>query len=346
MKGNNMETKTLVVNPENTTLTNCTALMDNDAWTLKGHELAEYAKRKANKWSQANVDLEVSTAELVDVLIVLRQESKAKKSLGQLLAAALDTPENRRTAGVKEITTEHLTGSKGLQLPNKGNARATYNLVNALELAHARGAQLDKTTAHVLLREDGDSWSRAYIGLAAFLRKNESVSINKATITEVITFLCGTKTLAAWLGEDDRHTALLPAPPKPKGDVGDAPVGDAPVGDVGDAPVGDAPVGDAPEGNAPTQERAPHTAAGTTLVDMEEGIHAALTAALKSPTIQALADIAAALMKADNRLNGQKVDAASFIRATLAELPQERARNMQGAEDLAKAARPTPKAHK
>jgi len=176
----------LVINPNNTTLVNASALLRHDAWDKKGKELAAHSCECAQSWADGQIAAEVSTATLVDSLIAQRMERGCKKSMGQLFAAAVNTPENRRALGVPEITTEHLTGSKGLSLPGKGNARTTYNLVNAIEVARKHRAKLDPTTAHVLLTQDGDKWGEAYLKLAAYLRKNETVNIN-GSITDAVT---------------------------------------------------------------------------------------------------------------------------------------------------------------
>jgi hypothetical protein len=258
--------------------------------------------------------------------------------------------------GLVKITTEHLASLPGLQQP--------YKAGNVLQSAHHLGLELDaknffpayananRFSAITALRNLVDDMTDKKSEKRTDLLKD----FTGETLTAVVNRLAKAgKNWAEVVADEHLASTLGYAPPIAEPKTLDVTVSNVPAyanantpeGSTpeGNAPEGNAPEGSTPEGNAP-KTRAPHTAAGTTLADMEEDIHAALTVALKSPTIQALADIASAFMKADNRLNGQKVNATSMLRATLAELPAEIAHTLRGAEDLAKAARPTPKAHK
>lgn len=303
--------KKLAIQPQNTTLVNSTALMSQDAWK-RNADLETMARERAEAWADSQIDSEVRTAEFLDALIAQRVKPSCKKSMGQLMAAALDTAENRRKIGVTEIKTAHLTGTKGLQLPGKGNARQTYNLCTALEVIADRGAKLDNVTAHVLLSHDSEQWSKAYLGLAASLRKNETVRL-QGTLTDVIKGLAGDKALNGWLAQPSPFGALLPAPPMPIKVSETDDEEEDPENDNGPEFITPEPI---PDG------RSPQLPIGTRDQDAADGLHAALTALCLPLTPQGLVSLTTAIVKAGEDLSGERSTVALFVKHIIQNLPQ------------------------
>jgi hypothetical protein len=312
--------------------------------TLTIAQLWARAKTDADEWTRATLDADRAGMQVLFNCVTLKQTHKVKRPLGSIMATCLDTPATRKRIGVSKVTTEHLTGKKGV-LSEDANARYYYSVATALDVIISRGAQVDAEVLKNAASDDRAAYFAAFRQLAAALKKNESVKLTGtlSAILDQCVMKDGDSIRAALKTPGSPYAALLPPPaakpPEPARGDGDTESPDAeivptemPSARYAPADAVDTEATDADAVDAKIAHREREHAAGTTLADMEEGIHAALTVALKSPTIQALADIASAIMLADARLNGQKVDAASFLRATLAEIPQERARSLADAE--------------
>lgn len=323
--------------PVTRTLANYGESVDLAVLTMDKKTLWERTKTDADEWTRASLDADCYGMQVLVNCVTLKQTHGVNKSIGQIMAMALDTPATRARIGVAKVTTEHLTGKKGV-LPEDANARYYYGTATALDTVIARGATVDADALTRAAGKDRAAYFAAFRSLAAGLKKNESVKLD-GTLSAILD-QCGMKDgesiRAALKTPATAYAALLPPPaaktPEPAKDETDAENPDAVIVPTPTpTPASDTTQIDAVIAAHRNREPEP----GNREEDAEDGIAAALNFAALPVTPQAVADIARAVMNAATHNAGSRLDAVAFLRATLAELPQERAHSLQQAAQIA-----------
>jgi hypothetical protein len=324
------------------TFANYAESVDLAVLTMDKKALWERTKTDADEWTRASLDADCYGMQVLLNCVTLKQTHGVNKSLGQIMAMALDTPTTRARIGVSKVTTEHLTGKKGV-LSEDANARYYYSVATALDVIISRGAQVDADVLTSAAGDDRAAYFAAFRGLAAALKKNESVKLD-GTLSAIFNRCImkdGDSIRAALKTPGSPYAALLPPPaakpPEPARGDGDTESPDAvivptemPSARYAPAP---APAVDTARVDAViAANRQREHEAGNREEDAEDGIAAALNFAALPVTPQAVADMARALMNAATHNAGSRLDAVAFLRATIAELPQERARSLADAE--------------